>query len=208
MIQVATTAVHQSCYQRFARWPGACQGAAQRTCAVVQVDRLVAVVFDKTLHIAGNDVVGFIPADTLKFTFATLADAFHRVFQTIGIIDATTHGATSQTGAYLMQTVVVVITGVVGFNILYFTIYHVHTQRTAATTVHRTRAPDDFLTGLCWIKGFCSICNTGKWQGKRATGHRQSAYRRRFHQTSATNLSCQHGIGDLSFHSGSLCCSQ
>ena len=102
MIKITAAAVHQARHQRFSRRPGTGQRAAERPGTVVQVDGFVAVLFNKALHIGGDDIVGFIPANPLELPFPTLTDTLHRIFQAVRIIDAATHGATTQTRTNLM----------------------------------------------------------------------------------------------------------
>ena len=78
-----------------------------------------------------------------------------------------------------MQTVVVIIAGIIGFYVLNRTINHVHAQRTAAAAVYGAGAPDHFLTH--WRQRISGVRNTREGQGQCVAGHRQAAYRRGFH---------------------------
>ena len=127
MVQITAAAVHQARDQGISRGPGAGHGAAQRTGAIVQIDGFVAVLFDQALHIGRDDVVGFFPTNALKFAFTARPDSFHRIFQAVRIIDTATHGTPTQTGANLVQAVVIVIAGIVRFDIFDFTVHDVHT---------------------------------------------------------------------------------
>ena len=127
MVQIAAAAVHQPRDQGISRRPGAGHGATQRTGAIVQIDGFVAVLFDQALHIGRDDVVGFFPANALEFAFTARPDSFHRIFQAVGIVNAATHGTTTQTGAHLVQAVIVVIASIIRFNIFDFTVHDVHT---------------------------------------------------------------------------------
>ena len=149
MVQITAAAVHQARDQGISRWPGTGHCAAQRTGAIVQIDGFVTVLFNQSLHISSDNVVGFFPANTLEFAFTARPDAFHRIFQAIWVINATTHRTPTQTGAYLMQAVVIVITGIIRFDVFDFTVHDMHSQWAAATAVNCTCAPDNLLVRIC-----------------------------------------------------------
>ena len=46
-----------------------------------------------------------------------------------------------------MQTVIVIVTGIIGFDVFNRAIHHVHAQRATATAVDGAGAPDHLLTG-------------------------------------------------------------
>ena len=127
MVQITAAAVHQARDQGISRRPRAGHGATQRTGAIVQIDGFVAVLFDQALHIGRDDAVSFFPANALEFAFTARPDSFHRIFQAVRIVDTATHGTPTQTGANLVQAVVIVIAGIVRFDIFDFTVHDVHT---------------------------------------------------------------------------------
>ena len=191
MVEVTAAAVHQASNQGFSRWPGAGQRTAKGTGTVIEIDGFVTVIFNQPLHVVGNGVKSFFPADALEFTFATFTDPLHRVLQTIGIIDTTAHGTTAQTGANLMQAVVVIITGIIRFDVFNLAIDNMHAQRAAASTVNRTRTPGYALCRRTRRNRLGSIHDAAEGKRKRTAGHRQSANGRGFHQTTAADLGCQ-----------------
>ncbi|MNC53636.1 hypothetical protein D3C75_1030670 [compost metagenome] len=91
VVKVTPAAIHQTGNERFSRRPGACHGAAKGAGAVVQIDRFVTVIFNQTLHIAGDGLKGFIPADARELAFTAFAYALHRVFQAVRVVNATAH---------------------------------------------------------------------------------------------------------------------
>ncbi len=173
MIQVAATAVHQACNQCFSRRPRARHGPAEGAGAVVQVDRFIAVIFNKAFHIVGDDVEGFIPADAFELALAAQANALHRVLQAIRVIDAAAHRATAQAGANLVQSFIVVVTGIIGLNIFDHAVDNVHTQRASAAAVDSTGAPDNFF--ITRTESFSGIRYTGERGGEGSAGKGQTA---------------------------------
>ncbi|MNI62638.1 hypothetical protein D3C73_1179680 [compost metagenome] len=122
------------------------------------------VLFGDPFQIVGNQRRGFIPTDTHKFALTTLANAFHRVFQPIRVVDTTAHRAPSQTSPDLVITIFV-ISGVVGFHPFDFTIYDMHAQRAAATAVDGTSTPNDLLFFLLNGGGNCRASFKGQRDG-------------------------------------------
>ena len=149
VVQITAAAVHQTGNQRFSWRPGTSQRAAERTGAVVQIDGFVAVFFNQPLHIAGDSIERLFPADLLEFPFPAFANALHRVLQAIRVIDAAAHRTPAQAGADLVQTVIVIVTGIIGFDVFNRAIHHVHAQRAAAAAVDGTGTPDHLLVGGC-----------------------------------------------------------
>ena len=188
VVKIAAAAVHQPGKQRFPRRPGAGHGAAKRTGAVVEINRLVTVFADDTLHAPGDGIQRLIPADAHKFAFAAFADALHRVFQAVRVVDAPPHGAPAQAGAHLVQPVVVIAARVIRFDIADFAIHHMHTQRAAAAAVNGTGAPDDAL-----VRRADGVLDGGghlsdpEGQGDAACRERQTAKRGGFHQRAAAD---------------------
>ena len=160
MIEIPAAAVHQTGNQGFPRRPGAGQRATQRAGAVVQIDGLVAVIFNQPLRRAGDDIESLFPADFLEFTLTAFTYALHGIFQPIGVINPAAHRTSAQAGAHLMQAVIVIVTGIIGFNVFNRAIHHVHAQRAAATAVDGACAPDHLLTGRGWRVG--GMGHTGK----------------------------------------------
>lgn len=141
MVQITAAAVHQTRNQSISRRPGTGHGAAQRTGTIVQIDGFVTVLFYQALHIRGDDIVGFFPTNTLKLTFTASTYSFHRIFQAVGIVNAATHRTPTQARAHLVQSFVIVIPGIIRFDIFDFAVHYMHTQWTAAATVNSTGAP-------------------------------------------------------------------
>ena len=88
MAEEAAVAVHQARDQRGIRG-GAGDVAAYNSGGVVNVDRFVAVFFDHAFQARGDGVQRFFPGDTLKLAFSAFAHAFHRIVQTVWVINAT-----------------------------------------------------------------------------------------------------------------------
>ena len=74
------------------------------TGAILPIDGFGTVLVEDALPLLGDDVGSFVPRDALKFAFAAFADAFHRVLQAIGRIDALAHGATALASPNLTRT--------------------------------------------------------------------------------------------------------
>ena len=91
LIQRPAIAVHQTGDRR-GRRRGTGHIAADNSRRIVNVNRLVAVVFDDSLQIAGNSLQRLFPADARKLAFAAFADAFHRVIQAIRVVDSPANG--------------------------------------------------------------------------------------------------------------------
>ncbi|MNE43375.1 hypothetical protein D3C80_1375450 [compost metagenome] len=91
---------------------------------VQHVHRFITVLRQGVFQLAADGIQCLFPTDAFEFTFATFADAFHRVIQTFRMIHAPTHGAAAQTGAHLMVAINIVAR-VVGFNPVNFVIAYV-----------------------------------------------------------------------------------
>ena len=126
MIQITAAAVHQTGNQCCSRRPGFGHGAAEGAGTVVKIDRFVAVIADQAFHSTGDGIKRLFPGDTLEFVLTAFTHTFHRVFQAIRVVHPAAHGTAAQTGTYLMQIFVDIITGIVGFNISDFAVNHMH----------------------------------------------------------------------------------
>ena len=197
--QKTAVAVHQARHQRSVRG-GAGDIAADNPGGVINIHRFVAVLADHVFQAGGDDVQRFVPADALELAFTPLTHAFHRVVQTVRVVDAAANRAPAQAGSDLVIAVDI-LTGVIRFDPVHFVIADVQTQRTAATAVDRTGAPDHFI----FCRFHCILYRgCGAFQSKRqrnsASGKRQRTYRRRFHECSTANPAVMFDIGHGSPH--------
>ncbi|STD20203.1 Uncharacterised protein [Enterobacter asburiae] len=111
---------------------------------VVDIHRFVAVFADHVFQAGGDSVQRFIPSDALKLALTAFAHAFHRVVESVRVIDPTANRTPAQAGTHLMVTVNI-FTGVIRFDPVHFVVADVQTQRTAAAAVDRAGAPYHFI---------------------------------------------------------------
>ncbi len=95
VLKVAAGQVQQAAHHFI---PG--EGAAADGGADVHVARGRAIFSRDPLQIVSDERGSLIPADFFKLPFATLADALHRVFQAVRMIDKFTVAAPANTGAH------------------------------------------------------------------------------------------------------------
>lgn len=145
MVQIVVVVVYQSRDQGIFRRLGAGYGVVQRIGVIVQIDRFVVVFFDQALYIGRDDVVGFFLVNAFEFVFIARFDSFYRIFQAVRIVDTATYGTFTQVGANLVQVVVIVIVGIVRFDIFDFIVYDVYTQRVAIIIVNCIGVLDNFF---------------------------------------------------------------
>jgi len=98
VLQIAAVQIHKTLPSAAGAHDGLLTGA------ILPIDGFGTVLVEDALPLLGDDVGSFVPRDALKFAFATFADAFHRVLQAIGRIDALAHGATALASPNLTRT--------------------------------------------------------------------------------------------------------
>ena len=114
---------------------------------VGHVDRLVAVLLDDLLELAGRGVDGLVPADALVLALAAGADALHGVVDAVGTVGPAPIAAAAQAGASFGGVEGGVGAGV-GVHPGDLVVLHVHLQRASAGAVDGAVAPRGGLLGL------------------------------------------------------------
>lgn len=105
--EIAAAGVHQAI--RYVRIGNI---AAVHAGTVKDMYRFVAVVLEDTFQVIADGIQRFIPTDTFEFAFSSFTNAFHRIFQAIGMIHPATNRTAAQAGAYLMVAIFIVARGI------------------------------------------------------------------------------------------------
>ncbi len=105
--EIAAAGVHQAI--RYVRIGNI---AAVHAGTVKHMYRFVAVVLEDTFQVIADGIQRFIPTDTFEFAFSSFTNAFHRIFQAIGMIHPATNRTAAQAGAYLMVAIFIVARGI------------------------------------------------------------------------------------------------
>ena len=191
MIQIAAIAIHQPRQHGGGRGPGFGHGATQSASAVVKVDRLIAILVTDAFEVCGNSIKSFIPANSLKATFAALAHTLHGIFDPVGIVNSAPDRASPQASANLVLAPFRVSTGIVGTHPLDDTITHMKFYWAAAAAVDGTGRPNHFfitaLGGQLWVSSFVVVSRC-RLEWKRCSQKCQSSrrYRTQLYKSATT----------------------
>ena len=103
------------------------------TGAVDQMDGFIAVGLFDALHLGGDSVIRFVPANADEFPFSPLANAFHRIFEPVRIIEPLPLCPSLQAGPGLRE--LSRIRGVVGGDTSDDAVFYMGIKETAAAAV-------------------------------------------------------------------------
>ena len=108
---------------------------------VVDVNGVRAVVLQDPLPVIGDQLIGLIPRDPLKFRFSPLADPLHRELQAIGVIEALPHGAASEARPQLIGLGAAGVRCVIGLDPDHLAVLRKDTEGAAVAAVHHAGTP-------------------------------------------------------------------